>query len=670
MALTTEELLRQAQAAMTAGREGDAIELLRRAEAQDAANPEPSFHLGNLLTVRGEAREAIAAYERALEAAPGHPDLLVNLGIVYGQAGDIAKAERCHREVLQRRPAHVGALGNLALSLFLRDEFAAALDAYDRLLATMPSAGAEVWNNRGVCQQRLGNRPGAEESFRRALALDPESAEIAANLGFLLYESRRYDAGAPLLHKASALDPGRVLVAAQALDVDLQLADWGDFERRRDAILAAVASFGDQPRQSVPPYLLLSLCDDPRLQLAAARRWAWPESRDTEARRGALRQRGENEPLRIGFVSSAFHEHPVSRLLAELLERIDRTRFRVHAYALGRGAADALRGRIERVVGTLTELGHMPTSAMVERVRADGIDVLFDLTGHTGQARPDLFAARPTPIQVSYLGYAGTLGASYYDFVVTDAYTTPPSAENGFVERCCRIGECYIPSDTRQNVASPPPARADYGLPGDAFVLISQAAPYKILPPLFDVWMRLLRSIPDALLWLRPLAAAAQANLRAEADRRGVDPRRVLFAPNEPVPRYLARYVLADLYLDTHPFGSHTTVNDALLAGLPVLTLAGRSMATRASAAQVRAAGLPELVAASTDEYESIARDLARDRGRLRALTNRLRNEGRSSALFDMERYARAFEAAVEAMWSEISRRHDAADTHPDAGAA
>src|SRR5262249_40467883 len=187
------------------------------------------------------------------------------------------------------------------------------------------------------------------------------------------------------------------------------------------------------------------------------------------------------------------------------------------------------------------------------------------------------------------------------------------------------------------------PARADYGLPDGAFVFVAQAAPYKILPPTFDIWMRLLRSLPDALLWLRSLDAEAQANLRAEADRRGVEPRRLVFAPQEPVPRYLARYALGDLYLDTHPFGSHTTVNDALFAGLPVLTIAGRSMAARASAAQVRAAGLPELVAASAAEYEAAARRLAQERERLRALTARLRAAAQRSALFDMQRYARSF---------------------------
>ena len=650
--MTVDLLLQQAQAAQAAGRDAESLELLQRAARESPRNPEAWFHLGNALAVRGEHAKAIAAYEHALEFAPSHPELLVNLGVTCGNAGNARKAEDCYRRALTRQPMHAGALGNLAHSLFQREDFAAALETYDRLIAVMPQAGAEIWNNRGICHQRLGDRAAAERSFRRALALQPDLAEVNANLGFLLYDARRYEDAGVSLRKAHQLDPRRALVAAQALDVDLQFAEWRDFDRKREEILAAVASFDRDPRQSVPPYLLLAICDEPQLQLAAAKRWAWPERKSAPTRDTRRERRSQGTPLRIGFVSSAFHEHPVPRLLVELLERLDSERFQVHAYALGRGEPDALRARVGRAVVALTELGHLPPAAMAERIRADRIDMLFDLTGHTGQARPDLFASRPAPVQVNYLGYAGTLGATYYDFIVTDPVTTLPTAQSDFVERFCCVGECYLPSDTLRSAAEPP-NRADYGLGEDAFVFVCQAAPYKVLPSLFDVWMRLLRSLPDAVLWLRSADPIAQRNLRAEADRRGVEPRRLAFAPNEPVARYLARYALANLYLDTYPFGSHTTVNDALWMGLPVVTIAGRSMAARTSATQIRAAALPELVAGSLDEYEAIAISLARDRARLAALTVRLRGGVRSGALFDMARYTQAFEAAMERMLTE-----------------
>lgn len=648
---TIASLLQQTQAAMRAGRANDAIELLQRAAALDPNNAEPFFHLGNLLALRGDSAAAIAAYEHGLEAAPAHADLRINLGVTLCASGEITKGERCFADVLRREAEHVGALGNLAQSLFRREEFAAALAHYDRLLALMPRPGVEIWNNRGVCQQRLGDRAQAEQSFRRAMELAPDSAEVAANLGLLLCEGGRPEAARPALEHAHALNPDRLLVTAQLLHVQLQAADWSDFTTRRDEILAAVASLDERPGQSVPPYILLAICDDPGLQLAAARRWAWPQTPARPGRPPGLPRLDDR--LRIGFVSSAFHDHPVPRLLVELLERLDRGRFGLHAYALGRGADDALRARIERAVDSLVELGHLATPAIAERIRGDGIDILFDLTGHTGEARPDVFAARPAPVQVNYLGYAGTLGARYWDFVITDAYTTPPAEQAHFSERFCNVGACYLPSDSRRTLDDRVPSRAEYGLPESAFVFAAPAAPYKILPPVYDLWMRLLLSLPDAVLWLRSVSASTEANLRAEAERRSVDPRRLVFAPAEPWPRYLARFALADLFLDTYPFGSHTTVNDALFAGLPVLAIAGRSMAARASAAQLRAAGLAELVAAGASEYEGIAGDLARAGDRLRALRARLRDGRGSCALFDMGAYTRAFEAALEHMAGE-----------------
>jgi predicted O-linked N-acetylglucosamine transferase (SPINDLY family) len=645
--VTTDRLLRQAQAALAAGRDNESLALLRRATAQDPTNPEALFHLGNLLSLRKEYPAAVEAYQRALLFAPRHPELLVNLGITHAQSGDLAEAEASYREALLRQPAHSGALGNLAQLLFAREQYSGALESYDRLLALMPQAGSEIWNNRGICLHKLGDPAAAEQSFRRALALQPDAAEINANLGLLLYEQRRYEAAGPLLHKARRLDPQRLLVAAQALDVDLQFAHWDDFERRRDEILAAVAAFERDSRQSVPPYLLLAICDDPALQRIAATRWAWPAIPAPAMKR---RDREPGAPLRLGFVATAFHEQPVSRLIVELFERLDHGRYALHAYALGHGHSDALRSRVERAA-KLADLGHPSSAAIAERIRSDGIDMLFDLAGHTGQARPDLFAAKPAPVQVNFLGYPGTLGAAYVDFILTDDYTTPPSAGGDFIERPVSLGACYMPSDGDRTPAPTPP-RSAYGLADDALVLMSQAAAYKIHPEVFDVWMRLLRGLPDALLWLRPVHATAQANLRREAERRGVDPRRLVFTPTEPLDRYLARYALADLYLDTWPYGSHTTVNDALSSGLPVATMTGRSMAARGSASQLHAVGMPELVATSGEEYEAIGVDLGRDRDRLRELARRLRDEGPASALFDMQRYTLAFEAAVERMWS------------------
>lgn len=648
---SADTLLKDARRALGAGRASAAVAFIDQALAKnlEARHGEALFELGNRLAEAGQSAAAIAIFERMLQLFPGHPRLMINLGAQLDRVGDASRAERYYREVLDRGPGEIGALANLAHLLFMQERYADALEFYNRLVAAAPDAPADVWNNRGVCQKHNRDR-GAEASFRRALALAPNSAQVLANLGFLLTEQRSYDDARPLLEKARTLDPSRLQVAAQCVELALQFADWGNFERDRADLIAAVAHPGG-PGQAVPPFAFLSVCDDPALQLAAAKSFAWPSSAPGEPA-NAIRGR-DAQRLRLGFAASAFHDHPVPRLIVELLELLDRSCFEIFAYELDSSTHDAMRARITGAVDTFVALGRMTTVDAVARIRGDRMAILFDLTGHTEYARPDVFAARPAPVQVNYLGHAGTLGAPYYDYLIGDATATPPTERQHFIEKVVAFPDCYFPSDSQRRIATPTPTRAEYGLPPEGVVFVAQAAAYKILPDMFGLWMQLLGQVEGSVLWLRPLRKGAEAKLREEATRRNIDPQRLIFAPQEPAPQYLARYRLADLYLDTYPFGSHTTVNDALFAGLPVVTLAGRSMASRGSASQLCAVGLPELVADSHDAYLALALGLARDRNRLAALATTLHESGRASPLFDMQAYARQFEAAIMRMWRE-----------------
>jgi predicted O-linked N-acetylglucosamine transferase (SPINDLY family) len=621
----------------------------RRVIAIDARNAEAWFHLGNLYAERGDTGASIAALEEARARAPGNASVLVNLGLQLDRAGRAEEAERRYRDALASRPDQVEVLANLAELLFRAARYAEALPLYDRVVERAPGASASVWNNRGVCEKYTWNNSAALASFQRAARLAPDSPEVLANLGFAECERGRYEQARVHLERAHALAPQRLQVTAQLLDIHLQLAEWHALAEQRAALVAAVEALDDDARQTVPPFAFMSVCDDPRLQLRAAQSFAWPaEPPAAPAKASPAR----DARLRLGFVSTVFHEHPVPRLIIDLLERLDRERFEVYAYLVAAGTDDAMRARVARTCAAFRDVTGASAADIVQRIRDDGIDVLFDIAGHTEYARPDVFAARAAPLQINYLGQAGTLGAPYYDYIGTDAYTTPPEDQAYYAERFWFLGDCYFPCDPRRPLAEPPPSREAYGLPGDAFVLMCQAAAHKVTPPMFDAWTRLLHDIADAVLWLRPMLPPAQANVRAAARERGIDPARIVFAPKEPLPVYLARFRLADLYLDTHPFGSHTTVNDALYAGLPVVTLAGRSVAGRASASQVRAVGLPELIAATLDEYEARVRALARDRAELARITGRLRTECRGSALFDMGRYARSFEDGLLELWA------------------
>ena len=625
----------------------------QEALAREPDHAEALFHVGRLHLARGDHGAAIAIYERALRSAPGHPSILIDFGIALDRAGQPARAEASYREVLARRATQIEATANLADLLFRQARFAEALAFYDRLLSLIPGSPAEIWNNRGVCLRQLGRTPLAAESFRKALG-GQRSAETLANLGFVEYELNNHDRARELLREAHALKPERLQVKAQLLDLDLHRADWNDFEQKREEIVAGVAALAPGSGQAVPPFAFLALCDDPALQLAAARHFAWPAApiAGTQRRSGSLAV-----PLRLGFVASTFHDHPVARLVVELFERIDRSRFELCAYTVGQESNDAMRGRISRAVPRMRKLSGQSTDVIVRQIQADAIDILFDLSGHTGGARPDVFAARAAALQINYLGYAGSMGSAQYDFVATDAYTTPLSEQPHFAERLWHVSSCYLPSDSTRTLGPSLPERSEYGLDANAFVLMSQASAYKLLPDMFRLWLRLLGAIDDAVLWLRPQAAAAESNLRSELRRAGLADERLRFAPFEATARYLTRFRLAHLYLDTYPFGSHTTVNDALFAGLPAITLEGRSMAARASAAQLHAAGLPRLIARSHGEYEAIALGLARDRTQLAEIARELRTRGPKSVLFDMTAYTKCFEDGLVSLWQDHCAR-------------
>jgi protein O-GlcNAc transferase len=626
----------------------------QRAVEIDPRNAEALFHLGNLFAEKGARAPAIAAFEKALALAPGNPSLLINLGLQYDEAGDAVKAEQCYRDVLATRPTQVEALANLAQLLFTQERFADALPIYDRIIAAAPDAPAQIWNNRGVCLKHSRRNDAALESFRRALDLQPDSPQILANLGFMEYERRNYEEARPLLEEAHRLDPGRIQVAAYLFDLNMQFADWTDFDRRREELVSAVAALNTDGAGTVPPFSFMSMYDDPALQLAAAKSIAWPETSSPIVLSDGLITALLSAPrLRLGFVSTVFHEHPVPRLIIDVLERLDRDRFEIYAYLLSTGVDDAMHRRVVDAVSVFRDVSSLPTQKIVAQIRADRIGMLFDIAGHTEHSRPDIFAARPTPLQLNYLGQAGTLGATYFDYIPTDVFTTPATEQRHFAEKLLFLGECYFPCDPNRLIDTVPLARSAYALPDQAFVFLSQASAFKILPPMFDVWMQLLRDVPQSVLWLRPMRPLSKINLQHEASRRGIDPGRVIFSPGEPLPRYLARFRLADLYLDTHPFGSHTTVNDSLYAGLPVVTLSGRSMAARASASQLHAVGLQELVASSHEHYLQIATSVATDRARLREMTMRLRSAGRASTLFDMKGYTDHFEAALLHVWDE-----------------
>jgi predicted O-linked N-acetylglucosamine transferase (SPINDLY family) len=631
-----------------------AEEAWRSALAIDPSNAEALFYLGNAARDRGDASEAIRLYEDALRHHPRDAQLMNNLGLALEQSGDIDAARKRYEDALAATDPPPEAHANLARLLERRQDFPGAAAHYQAYATSVTETPAYIWSSLAQCQHRLGALHAAEESYRKALTLAPDSADIQYGLAALLVELGRSAEATPLLAALSKTNPsGRVLHAL--LFARLLVCDWTDFDAALAELRTYISRFADHPADTLIPLSALALPFSPSELLAVARRFA-------DTYRGAYRPRvrstgprAARRRLKVGYVSYDFRTHPIAHLMTELWERHDRTRFDVHAYSTGPDEDSALRRRIERAFEHFVDVGTESAERTVQRIRSDGIDILIDLTGYTSGSRVEIFAAGAAPLQMQWLGFLGTQGAEWFDYIVTDRFATPPEAQP-VLHRALLYLDCYTPSDTRRSVDPHMPPRAELGLPEDAFVFCCFNNAYKILPPVFAAWMRILAAVPHAVLWLAPSSDATYANLRREARDRGVAPERLIFAPRVDLGAYLARLRRANLFLDTWPYNAGTTANDALFVGLPLLTCAGETLASRVAASQLHAMDAAELVTDDLAAYERKAIELARAPDELARLRAKLDARRATSILFDMERYTRRFEDALEDAWRDYER--------------
>ena len=618
----------------------------REAFRIDARDPEALFHLGNLHRERGEFAAAISLYERALERAPGNAGVLNNLGLALEASGQTERAESCYQQVLTAQPQHADVLANLGDHMKAQQRYREAVLAYEKALTLRRDFPARFWSARGVALGELTAFGDAEASFREAVRLEPDRLGTHVDLASMCIAQSKFDEAEAPLARVLELDPGNPYAATMLAYSRMQRCIWDDLASSFAHISAILKDPAARERFNVVPMPLLAMPLGPEIELFAAQRWAQQVKLTfgAEALPPVTNQRAPGARLRVGFVSSDFRDHPVARLAIQCWERIDRSCIEAFAYSLTPTEETALGRRAPRAFEHYVDCYEATGVRIARRIRGDGIDVLIDLNGYSTHARSEIFAFRPAPVQASWLGYLGTLGAPWYDYIITDRFVCPPEMQAFFSERFLYLPECYCPSDTERAVAGVVPSRAECGLPEAGLVLACFNNSYKILPELFGVWMRLLAGLPGSVLWLAPGNATAKLNLAREASARGVDPARLVFAPRVDLPEHLARHAHVDLFLDTTPYNAGTTANDALFMGVPVVTCAGASMASRVAGSQLRALGLPELVTTSLAEYEALVLALGRDAQRLAALKARLAAQRSSAPLFDMTRFTRAFE--------------------------
>lgn len=602
-----------------------------------------------MLLMQERFAEALADLDKALALEPGNAENHNNRGVALHRLGRSPEARAAYDQALTVAPGHVESLLNRAFLLQALGELDLALADYREAITLAPE-NARALNGRGSVLHALKREREALADFDRALALDPGSPDARANRAHLRWSLQGdYEGAAADLKAALAANPDQPYARGELLHLKMFAADWQDFENQKALVEAGLRA----GKPVVRPFVYQAVSSSPADLQACSRLFAQslfpglPDPAPFAPRQGRIR---------LGYVSGEFREQATAYLMAGLYERHDRNRFEVVAIDNGGGDGSAMRRRLEAAFDKIIYINQLSDAEAAERIRAEKIDILVNLNGYFGAPRMGLFARRSAPVQVNYLGFPATLGAPYMDYIIADGVVIPAGEEDFYDEQVVRLPHSYQVNDSKRAIAADAPTRASLGLPEKAFVFCNFNQGYKLTPDTFAGWMRVLRAVEGGILWLLKGKPPYEANLAREAEKHGVAASRLIFAPSVPLDRHLARLGQADLFLDGLPYNAHTTASDALWAGLPLVTQRGTAFPGRVAASLLAAIGLPELIAESARDYESLAIGLAQDRAALAAVKQKLAANRLTTPLFDTGLFCAHLESAYATMWDAWKR--------------
>jgi predicted O-linked N-acetylglucosamine transferase (SPINDLY family) len=587
--------------------------------------------------------EALLDLDTALTLGPEFPEALNNRGNVLRDLNRLEEAVASFDAALAQRPDFPMALSNRGNALLDLGRPREALNSFETALQLDPDDAEGLFGRASARLALKQELEGAVNDFDRAARHGIELSEVLVGKASALAELRRHGEAAKCLLKLRNIAPEREYALGSLLHSLQQACDWTPMP----ALVSELESLVRAGRKAVHPQSLLSLTDSAELHLRCAQILAADKHPEDMSLGPCLARasRGTSERIRIAYVSADFREHPVSELLVGVLEQHDRRRFEIIGVSLQAGPGGPFEQRVRAAFDRFLDVAADSDREIAASLRELEVDIAVDLMGYTRGMRPGIHAHRAAPLQVNWLGYSGTSGAPYMDYLIADAVVIPPGEEGWYTEQIVRLPHSFFPNDSKREIA-PPPSRTQAGLPAKGFVFCAFTSAYKISAPVFEVWMSLLRQVPGSVLWLRAFEDEARGHLQREALRLGVAKERLVFAPRlASMAEHLGRHSLADLYLDTLPYNAHSTACDALWAGVPVLTCAGQSFPSRAAASALHAVGLPELITHSLEEYEREALELARDPPSLQSLRARLERNRANAPLFDTVGFTRHLES-------------------------
>jgi predicted O-linked N-acetylglucosamine transferase (SPINDLY family) len=622
--------------------------LLARAAAIDPQSARAHNEYGRAQILLGRPEQALAAFDRAIAINPEHSAAHLNRGDVLNDLKQYEAAVASYDRALELKADSAVAHNSRGNALFALERYEAAAAAYERAIA-LRADYSDAHNNRGNALYVLGRHDAALESYNKAISLDPGFADWYASRAKMLADLKQYQAAVADFDAAIRLKSEVKTLSGLRLFAKMHICDWSG----RDADIALLSEAIDRNEPVINPFILLALSDSAALQQRAAEVWARLLYREDHGLPAPL-PRGSREKIRIGYFSADFHNHATMHLVAGVFEAHDRSKFETIALSFGPDSQDEVRKRLVASCDQFIDVRGKSDRDVALLARDLSVDIAVDLKGYTKDCRPGIFAYRAAPLQVSYLGYPGTLGAAYIDYLIADRTLIPEASRRFYSEKIIELPHSYQVNDSKRAIADRVFTREEFGLPQSGFVFCCLNNTYKITPTVFDCWMRILRRVEGSVLWLFEDNPSAAGYLRQEALRRGVQPERLIFAKRMAKAEHVARHRAADLFVDTWPCNAHTTASDSLWAGLPVLTCTGEAFASRVAASLLMAVGLPELIAATPAEYEEMAVALAADGERLADIKRRLIAGRGRAPLFDTQLTTRHLEVA----FGQIFARH------------
>ncbi len=630
------------------GRFGDAMNSYRKAIDIQPDYAEAWYNMGNAFHQEKHFEDALKCYRQAIAVRPNYADAYNNMGITFGSLNRYSDAISCYRKAIELQPDSAGTYNNLGTVLTDLGRYEESLDCFRKALSINPNY-AEAYNNMGNLFRNFTTPADAIAAYRKALEFNPEYVSALNNLGLTLKEFGNSEESAECYAKVLKIIPEEPTAYSSYFYLLQQFCDWKALEQRQTVLERMTREALDKGGKTAEtPFENTTRFPDPHYNFQVAQ--SWSNAMSDVARHSGIRfdfdKRAKKNKLVVGYLSFDLRHHPVGHLVAGLFGCHDRENVRVIAYSYGPDDKSEYRTRIAEGCDIFRDIRQMSTASAAQQIYDDGVDILVDMMGHTGGNRLEICALRPAPIQVTWLGFPGTTGAKFMDYVITDELVSPMSHEAYYSEKFVYMPHTYQVNDRWQKISDKAFSKADQGLPQDAFVFCSFSQSYKIEPLIFDVWMNLLKQMDNSVLWLIDTSETAKKNLRHAAGERGIDAERLIFAPRLSKDEHLARHRLADLVLDTRIYNGHTTTSDALWAGVPVITLQGNHFASRVSASLLKAIDLPELITYSLKEYERLALRIARNSDELAAIRKKLENHRLTTPLFDTPKFAKNLEQA------------------------